>query len=183
MQISINVQEIITKTGNKFGFEKYAYIMQTFPTIDVSVDRYFQKKFNGFYRVRRNIYWQNVYYTLLERCKTTPMSFEDVLYTLFKQTGRIEASFSSKLLHTVNSDMPIWDKYVLEKFGKRVTGKTKEERLQNTVRIYKEITDWYTTFLATPEAQTHIRQLNAFIPNYLWISPTKKIDFLLWQMR
>ena len=37
----------------------------------------------------------------------------------------IEASFSSKMLATINADMPIWDRYVVQNLCLDLKGKTK----------------------------------------------------------
>ena len=79
--------------------------------------------------------------------------------------------------------MPIWDKFVLQKLQKKLTGKTKDEKLENAIRIYTEIVEWYQAYLTTQEATECIKEFDAFLPQYQWFSKTKKIDFLLWQMR
>ena len=45
----------------------------------------------------------------------TVPSFGSVIEELYRRTGRIEASFSSKLLSALDPNMPIWDSIVLSK--------------------------------------------------------------------
>ena len=47
--------------------------------------------------------------------------------TMYEATGNIEASFSSKMLATINTDMPIWDCYVVQNLCLNMKGKTKED--------------------------------------------------------
>lgn len=78
--------------------------------VDVSTDTAFQKKFTSFYRVGRDDRWRREFYCLFEECKTVEaLSFQYILQEMFNRTGRIEASFSSKLLATLNPQMPILD--------------------------------------------------------------------------
>ena len=37
---------------------------------------------------------------------------------LYVETGNIEASFSSKMIATIDSDKPIWDQYVLQNMSR-----------------------------------------------------------------
>ena len=48
------------------GLQKYGWLQTELRRRDVSRDREYQKRFNGFYRVRRNAQWQQAFYTMLE---------------------------------------------------------------------------------------------------------------------
>jgi hypothetical protein len=136
------------------GLEKYCWLRAALPNTDVSRDREFQRRFNGFYRVRRNQDWQSAFYPLLERQKTAPLPFADVLRQLHTSTGRVEASFASKLVATVEPDQPVIDAFVLENLGLRLppTGPV-EERLARAVRCHDEIRSSYRQYLVTPAGQ------------------------------
>ncbi len=54
----INPYELIEKSWKNVGFDKYAQITKTFQNVDVLESLEFQRRFNGFYRVRRNKEWQ-----------------------------------------------------------------------------------------------------------------------------
>ena len=75
---------------------------------DVSADRDFQTAFNGFYQVRRNEEWRKLFYALFEEVKGREPSYEYILRALYEATGNIGASFSSKMLATINADIPCW---------------------------------------------------------------------------
>ena len=114
--INIDAKKVIeTRIAESMGFDKYKQIMEMVRKTDVSSDPDFQRNFNGFYRVRRNVEWRKVYYDLFESVKGSNPSFEYIIRTMYEATGNIEASFSSKMLATINSDMPIWDRYVIQK--------------------------------------------------------------------
>lgn len=98
-------------------------------------------------------------------------------------TGNIEASFSSKMLSTINADMPIWDHYVVRNLCLNMKGKTKEDQLNCGVNLYDQIIKWYKEFLQTENGSDCIAEFNRSLPGYVWMIDVKKIDFYLWSIR
>ena len=175
----INATQILqAQLARGLGLDRYSEIMRGDPS---SSD--FQRLFNGYYRIRRNEEWRRHYYTLFRKAQTEHFSFEHIINELYDLTGNVEASFSSKMLATIDASKPIWDQYVLQNLGLVLTGKTKEEKLQNAVRLYDSIVAWYEEYLKTEEANENIKAFDRFLPDYAWISNTKKIDCLLWSKR
>ena len=162
------------------GIKKYNWIMEHVHEVDVSADAEFQKFFNGFYRMRqRSAVFYKSYYAFLERNKDNKnLAFEDILTYLYEETGSIHASFSSKLLATVNPNMPIWDKFVLQNLGLRTPYYYEKDRLQKTVQLYQKICDWYKT----EQAREKLQLFNKQYPDAK-ITDVKKIDFILWATR
>lgn len=87
------------------GLDIYEEIMTAAPVTDVSQSREFQKKFNTFYRIRRNAEWRKDYYELFELAKKGHYPFDDVISLLYVRTGNIEASFSSKTITGLKTGM------------------------------------------------------------------------------
>ena len=106
--------------------------------------------------------------------------FGILLLRLFQKTGQIEASFTSKMLASLNPDMPIWDSRVLKNLNLRLTGRTPELKLSNAVVLYGRICDWYQSFLKTEEARQIIHRFDTEFPECQGFSDTKKVDFILW---
>ena len=164
----------------EIGIDKYSWIMKRVNEVDVSVDTEFQRFYNGFYRMRqRPADFYACYYAYLEQNKhNRDLTFEDIVTHLYQKTGSIHASFSSKLLATVNPDMPIWDEFVLQNLGLRTPYHYEKNRLQKTVQLYQRICDWYQS----SEATEKLNEFNRRFPN-VDISDVKKIDFILWATR
>ncbi len=180
----INAKRVIeTRIAESMGFNKYKQIMEKVRNTNVSSDKDFQRTFNSYYRIRRNEEWQTIFYDLFETIKDSEPSFEQIIRVLYKNTGNIEASFSSKMLATINSDMPIWDRYVVHNLCLNVKGKTKEEQLRCTVDLYDQMVRWYSIFLDTPNGRECIEEFDRILPEYKWMSSVKKIDFYLWSIR
>lgn len=150
---------------------------------DVSSLEAFQQVFNAFYRVRRNAEWRKCYYRLFERAKKDHLSFADVIADLYEKTGNVEASFSSKMIATIDPEKPIWDQYVLRNLGLELKGKDSRERVDNAIKIYDQIVSWYRSYLATEDARKNITEFDKWLPSYRWIPAIKKIDYLLWSNR
>lgn len=167
------------------GLSDYEKIMKQVdaPTF---CDANFRKLYNHFYRLRQKPEkWYNEYYSLMEDCKNNPKSFKEVLTELYKRTGEIHASFSSKLVATLNADMPIWDQYVLANLGLKPAPYylKPEERINRSAVLYEKIIEWYKNYLNSAEGQYDISIFDSVFPEYKWISNTKKLDFMLWSKR
>ena len=161
------------------GLECYAEIMMRVRKTDVSKDVDFQRMFNGFYKVRRNEEWRKCYYRIFEKMKAEYAAFEDILDSLYEDTGRIGASFASKMLATLHPDQPIWDKYVIHNLGLE----TPEKNLDAAVDVYEKMVEWYGRYIRSLNGQQCIRKFDEVLPRYAWISDVKKVDYFLWGLR
>jgi hypothetical protein len=94
----------------------------------------------------------------------------------------VEASFSSKLVATINPELPIWDSIVLNHLGKKAPAYYRKNRLKETVILYEEIAKWYERFMKTEEAMGIIQLFDEDYPNS-GLTDIKKVDFVLWQIR
>ncbi len=166
----------------KKDMEHYASIINRVWNIVVSADMDFQREFTYFYRVRRDGEWREVFYGLFEQCKKiTGVSFEYILREIYKRTGRIEASFSSKMLAALYPQMPIWDSIVLSKLRIKPSAyQDKEKRLTEAVKIYQEIAYWYKGFLQSEGSAEVLNAFDEAFPEYQNFTPVKKVDFLIW---
>lgn len=168
---------------NALGLRDYDFIMKHAYKTNVEHDSDFQKRFNAFYRVRKDEAWRKEYYSVFESAKNNPdISFEFILNELFNRTGYVEPSFSSKMLATIDSSKPIWDSRVIKCLGVKVSlNQCKEDRLKLVIARYKEIEEWYSEYLLTAEAKENITFFDTTFPEFSKISDTKKIDYFLWQ--
>ena len=180
--ITLNAHTVFQSVlADAMRLDQYAYIMNTFRNTDVTTDSVYQKTFNAFYVVRCDENWRREYYALMEQCKTAPHTFEEILKAMHSFSGRVEASYASKLLATIDSSYPIWDQYVLKNLG--VKDRKGFRTIEGTVDAYEQIRGWYADYLGTDEAKENIGIFDRELPDYAWISDLKKIDFMLWKMR
>lgn len=165
------------------GASKYDAIMKRFAKVDVSKDESFQRTFTGFYKVRRSKdAFLKKYYSFMEESKGKELSFETVIKKLETFEGRVEASFSSKLLATINPKMPIWDQYVLANTG-IVEVKYYQRTIRECISKYAQLCRHYEKFLKTGEAKEMIASFDEKLPQYRYFADIKKIDLMFWQKR
>lgn len=177
----LDIQGIMTRQiAKSLGFEQYGEIIRKVGNVDVSHNEDFQRLFNGYFRIRRNRQWRNKFYSLFQEVKAAKPTFGYIITELYRQTGNIEASFSSKMLATLDPDRPIWDQFVLKSLEYALTGHGREEILENAIRIYADIEAWYGRFLSTDRANACIEVFDRTLPDYTWLSRVKKVDFFLW---
>jgi len=166
------------------GLEKYTWIMHNFKRIDVSLDRKFQERFNEFYKMIRNEPgFYGAFYRKLEASKEGECpTYGEILDYFWIGFHRIEASFSSKLIATVNPNLPLLDRFVLENLGLKKAQPYENNRLEKTKKLYDDIKEWHANHLKTQQGRSQIAEFDRHFPNSC-VTDTKKIDFILWQTR
>ncbi|QSX09554.1 hypothetical protein J0B03_05690 [Alkalibacter rhizosphaerae] len=165
------------------GLTKYNSIMELLHQVDVSKDESFQKLYNGFYRMRqRKPEFYQGYYDFMEAKKTDAISFEETLEHFYEKFSRIESSFSSKLVATINPNKPVWDKYVMENLDIKVPSYSSNDRLQKTIEAYTKLEEWYDSFLGSSSAKEVLELFDSRFPDTN-LTEVKKIDLILWKIR
>ena len=167
-----------------FGVDKYTFIIKELSKRDISKDINYQRVFNTFYKVRRNNKWRKIYYQYFESQKNNKhLTFEMVIRYLYEKTSQLEFSFSSKLLSTVNPNMPIWDVYVLNNLGLKMKMGKPKDRIEQAIRLYRDIHETSMRLVKSDWGKLAIAKFNEVLPDAFWISDIKKVDFFIWQTR
>ena len=111
----------------KSAIETYMYQIQdelyNIDLSDVVKSEGFRKAYAGYYGMaRRGEDFCGEYFKIMERLKgEINLDFETVFDRVYEIAHTDEVSFSSKMLHTINPDLPIWDSIVAEDhFGMKV---------------------------------------------------------------
>ncbi len=153
---------------------------------DLTQDPAFQKKYNGFYRVRRNERWRRMYFKLLEherqQKKSARRSFQDVLEEIENQTKRVEASFASKLVATIDQLQPVIDSVVLANVGARLPQPSETNRMDTIGSMHAELATCYSAYLKSQEGMFLVRSFKSQYPKAK-ISEVKMLDLVIWQTR
>jgi len=176
-------QIIKSLVDTKSALERYIKIMEMFRKVDVSTNYKFQASFIGFYNIQHSKFKEfcSGYFSFMEKHKNSVPSFIDTLRYLYK-FGRLEISFSSKLLATIDPGQPVWDRYILKFFNlkkpprKRVYGS--EMRIAHGNDAYEKLKQKYKAFIATDESKRWIQLFDMYFP-ICDITPIKKIDFII----
>lgn len=176
------IDEALPKVAS--GLAKYLRIMEIVakdPRFYDDPD--FRRAFNGFYRVRRSATtWQPAFFSLMARAKAQGFDFARTLKELFDNTGRIEASFASKLYATLHPSAPVIDSVVLKNLGLKLPSANDPKRLAKVVNIHKVLAKSFTDILATEDGRYLVRAFRTAYPNKL-VTDEKALDLVLWQIR
>lgn len=133
-------------------------------------------------RVRRNAAWRSTYYDLLARAKAEPLDFEVALRALHDATYRIEASFASKLVATLDPSRPVLDALLLRYLDLRLPYPYQHDRIGRTLDVYRRVTDGIQAIVRS-DAMPTIRAAFAQRYPHADLSDAKMVDFVLWRTR
>lgn len=199
MKIDIsNPRAVLIKSiEDRCGLNKYKQTLQL-KTVNVASNEDYQKNFTGYYRVRRDENWLRKYYEFMEENKNnTELKFADVLRYLSNiphavkkckanpsgTAKTIEVSFASKLYATINTDYPIWDSQVVNALGITIPKElSSTDKINHFIKAYEELKKAIDRFLETENGKECLREHDRLFPNFIDLSPVKKIDFFLWSM-
>ncbi len=176
-----NVDKALAKLQKPIAV--YCSIQRDFRLYDISKRRSFQKQFNSYYRVRRSTKWQRHFYTLMQQAKKSRPSFAASLRALRAKTGRLEASFVSKLVATVNPNAPVIDQYVLKNFGLKLPYYGKNNREEAITEVYEDLRKKYKQLMKKDGQKICGSFVKAYPDQANEISDLKKVDLVLWQLR
>lgn len=176
-------KSVIENLASKaLGIRDYEVIIKSFNNTNIYKDVEFQKKYNSFYRVRRNKEWQIKYYKFFEENKSNKnISIEKIMRCLYVETGKVELSFSSKMLATINPKKPIFDSVLSDYTNLKLKQiSNKDNKLKNAIELYYQLEEWYDEYIKTDKAEKMIEVFDSILPSFKWIEPIKKIDFIIW---
>lgn len=181
-----NIEIILNRiTSNKL--DAYTLTQSRLHEVDVSDDELYRKTYTGFYKVRLPVTdAYNTYFNLIETSKNKGViSFENILSVLLSATGRIETSFGSKLLATVNPYVAPLDSIVLGHLDLALPSNRKQPnnvRIQQCVDIHNQLVKTMNTLILMPQFQLLKAAFSARFPEYDF-TDVKILDLLLWQYR
>lgn len=176
-------------------FRKYFLIRQKFISNDIE---------NGFKRVFCNFYIMNGPMGLdklqqkkfFEILLNKENNLENILRKLYK-TGkrhRLFLSFGTKLLHTINTKLPIYDKNISFMLGlpAQKSLSSLEERIKNRIDIYGQLKISFSVLLKNARIISYLKNIRKILMiatsnNHLkWknnlVSDVKLLDSLLWAL-
>ncbi len=162
----------------------YYWLIDNLHTRDISVDAEYRRKFSGYYRMRFvSQEYRDAFFTLFEKIKTDKdIPFEAVSTELFSVDQKHEFSFISKMLHTINSQRPIYDSQVHDALRiHRPYYSDFSKKLQQDSEILKQISGTYRELESSPKMADVLSAFDRVVPERT-MSVEKKLDFILWAL-
>ncbi len=146
-----------------------------------------RRRFNAYYGVRRNALWRSQFYARFEAAKTSSLAsaalFEQTLSGLLADTGRVEASFASKLVATLRPDSPIIDSVLRAWLARHLTAPPFGGGVAEAVAYYRWLEDVLERAAVSPQASAWASIFAGAFPvepGEAPVSPAKQLDFLIW---
>lgn len=176
------VEDIIKGDILKKGVEKYSEIMRRFEDIkDLTADVDFQRLFNVFYGLNRGrtSEWKGKYYSLFEEARGKDVNYGILLDAFYKRTNRVEASFISKMVATIDPDNPIIDSVVLKHVQLKLPYCKTKGRIEKTVEVYESLRLIFSDYLLSDEGHLLVKLFKQTFGNKVR-SEYKMLDFVLW---
>lgn len=164
------------------GVKRYQWLQANVLTCNVSTHRDFQRRFDAFYRVRRGAEWRAAFFNLMEDSKGNGIDFAQALRSLNGSTGRLEASFASKLVATLDPSTPVIDKFVLDNFDLRLPYWGAADREERTIEVYQQLCLKCCGLMTSPIGVMIRTMFDSKYPGTN-VTDLKKIDLVLWQNR
>jgi hypothetical protein len=146
-----------------------------------------RRRFNAYYGVRRNAVWRATFYAQFEASKSLgdeagPL-FKRVVAALYEDTGRVEASFASKLVATLRPDSPIIDSVVRGWLAAQISAPRFGAGLDAAAGYYDWLREVMGALALTPEASAWSEVFAQAFPSATdeqSVSRMKQLDFLIW---
>lgn len=178
-----DVKIAINKKAMKNGLDKYNYIQENLHKVNVMKDKEFQSVFIDFYKVKeaRNPELIECIFYILEANKNNRyITIEEVIDMMYKATNKIQISFASKVLATINDNLGVVDMYVMDNLGfERKYGIANKDYI---ISQYYQLNKMLNDILKSDRAKEFIKIFdNRFKGNVL--ADIKKLDLILWQLR
>jgi len=169
------------------ALDRYDYLQCSLWSCNVATSPDYRSAFIGYYRMgRRRRTWYDRFFSILERDKRGGApSFRAVLEEILRETGRLEASFSSKLVATIDDNLPVWDRHVLDNLGLKAPPSRldSERRLQRCVELYSSIRSWSSRAIRQDGFGAWRSRFDCQFPRFRHFTDIKKLDLFLWQSR
>ena len=146
-----------------------------------------RRKFNAYYGVRRNAAWREAFYARFEAAKQSPLTgvdlFADIVRGIEADTGRVEASFISKLVATLDPERPIIDSVVRRWLAPLTLAPPFHGSIDAVIIYYQGLNEIMTDLALTPQARAWSAAFDAAFPTprgQSAIPAMKRLDFLIW---
>ena len=180
-ELYIHYIELIDSIQKDNVLDPYVKIQNSFMNLDISVDKDFQKTFKNFYKLRLPKGYDE-FFGYFEKIKTLKIDFDIILSELQQITGRVEASFTSKVLHTIDTTSPVIDSLVFAKLGWSLPKSWEFQQKRKTLDTYNRLKKFYKSTLENEKWQVMSKEFEQKINyNNYTISEEKKLDTLLWK--
>jgi hypothetical protein len=180
-------EEILSNLDNE-SVVVYIFLKKEFDKSNIANNLFFQFVFRSFYRLDNAGLSDNLkkhFFKLFAEKQTKLDIILSELYEIptLKKCNSIQFSFATKLLHTIDNDKPIFDKYVTSILNKKVKGKNKNEKIQSCIEIYDSLVTLHDELKKNDKIRNVILKFRSkFKVSNEEMSDTKVLDSIMWSL-
>jgi len=184
----INNQSKILSNINDESISVYIFLKNEYKKGGIKENTLFQFVFRSFYRLDNaglGDEIKNKYFKLLSNKN---VNLEMILCELYeiptkRNLKTIQFSFATKLLHTIDNHLPIYDAEASRILGVRVSGKTKDEKIKSCIGTYEKMKSIYLEIIDDKEILKLIKKFKErFKLKDNEITNEKILDFIIWSL-
>jgi hypothetical protein len=185
-KLTNHIDEILPRLT--LSLERYRQTINGLASCNVAIDQAYRRNFIRFYRMRLpRAKAYDDYFDILERLKgQQDLNTTEVLATVLEElqikTGRIESSFASKLIATLNPNLPVVDSIVLNNMGLRLPAYNSPDRKEKVITVYRVLTTRLNEMLQDERFSLLKSRFVSAYPDYSF-TDLKILDLLIWQLR
>lgn len=183
--ITHNQDKILSRIDQE-SISVYLYLKKEYEKGDIQENKVFHFVFRSFYRLDNaglGDDLKNHYFKLLSNKNTNLGKILLELYNFktLKGSNTIQFSFATKLLHTIDNHLPIFDAEASRVLKIRVSGNSKEEKIKSCFITYEKMKDIYSKLLNDKEILKLIYKFkNKFKLKDKEMTDEKVLDFIIW---
>jgi len=177
---------ILTKIG-KDNVDIYLFLMKEFKKGGILDNHVFQLVFRAYYQLDNPGFSKEQKKRFFQLFNQRQQNLDNIISDLYSIKKNIQFSFTTKLLHTVDTSKPIFDKYVgrsLKMGNVYGANQTRPKRIDLCLKkidsCYELLTSRTQELLSRKEVQKMIEDFHKMYPNGRQISDMKVLDFILW---
>jgi len=166
--------------------ERYFYIKKQYRKGNIQNNPEFQRVYKKFYAMNAaglTPEFLKEYFRILSNKEINLKKILKKLYKIPRRRGdrAVHFSFSTKLLHTINNDLPIYDKLVGKFLNLKIIGKNKIDRINSCNEAYGKLKRLYNELINNRKIKKIILEFREkFNCGKEKISDTKILDFVIW---
>jgi hypothetical protein len=187
-ELNHNKDRILKNIG-KENVDIYLFLMKEFKKGDILDNHVFQLVFRAFYQLDNPGFSKEQKKRFFKLLHQRQHNLDNIISDLYSIKKNIQFSFTTKLLHTIDTNKPIFDKYVgrsLKMGNVYGANQTRPKRIDLCLKkidaSYELLTSRTQELLSRKEVQIQkmIEDFHKMYPNERRISDMKVLDFILW---
>jgi hypothetical protein len=183
----MDIKLIIQQVGKNFKLptekevSKYLKIKEFYENNDLNNG--FETTFVNFYGLRymaEDV--RTLYFNMFKSQSKEEFDIKQVLEELYKKGNRIEFSFATKMWHTLDNNIPIYDNNIAKIFGFSVHNNSEVEiKIARYLYFLEELKVTYNLIINEKLLNKALLAFDENLPIATEISLIKKIDFIFWK--